>query len=202
MSSRTAALVRDLRSVSDADLVMSMCGGDEEAFDEAYRRHAAFVRSIARRPLPSADLAEEAVQDVFLQLWSAPDRFDPGRGSLRSYLQVQAQRRAIDVRRSEASRRRREEQDAQRVPAQGLPGVEEEVMELAVALQVRGAVSDLARDERQAIELAYFGGHSYRQVAALLGQPEGTVKNRIRAGMRCLRAALPDLGGVATVSWD
>ena len=175
---------------TDADLVGAIARGHDGALDEVYRRHAAVTRAIARRPLAGADLAEEAVQDVFLQLWASPERFDPNRGSLRSYLQVQAYRRAIDLSRAEASRRRREEQDADRSAAP-VSGPEEEFIDLAAARQVRRAVADLAPQERQAIELAYFAGHSYRQVAVLLGQPEGTVKNRIRAGMRRLRNMLP-----------
>jgi RNA polymerase sigma-70 factor (ECF subfamily) len=182
------ALARDLASMSDAALVSAMVPGTEAALDELYRRHAPFVRAVARRPLPSDDLAEEATQDVFLQLWSAPERYDPALGSLRSFLQVLARRRAIDVQRSESSRRRREDTVAQeRVH---LADPEEMVIELAAARQVRGAMSGLSVPERQAIELAYFGGHSYRQVALLLGQPEGTVKNRIRAGLGRLRRSL------------
>jgi len=180
----------DFWRASDADLVDAIAGGSDEALDEVYRRHAGVVRAIARRPLASADLAEEAAQDVFLELWASPERFDPDRGSLRSFLQVQAYRRAIDLCRAETSRRRREEQEAQRCRARA-SSAEEEVIDLVAARRVRRAMADLAPQERQAIELAYFAGHSYRQVAVLLGQPEGTVKNRIRAGMRRLRNMLP-----------
>jgi RNA polymerase sigma-70 factor (ECF subfamily) len=186
---------RDLRSVGDADLVAALAGESDAALRELYRRHAGFVRAVARRPLVSADLAEEAVQDVFLQLWVAPERFDPGRGTLRAYLRVQAYRRAVDLSRAESSRRRREEHDARWAPP-GVCSPEEEVIDLAVARQVRRALAGLSPQERQAIELAYFAGHSYRQVAELLGQPEGTVKNRIRVARRRLRGVLPATTGV------
>jgi RNA polymerase sigma-70 factor, ECF subfamily len=189
------AATRDLGNMGDADLVEALAGESDEALREIYRRHARFVRAVARRPLPSADLAEEAVQDVFFQLWAAPERFDPERGSLRAYLRVQAYRRAIDVSRAESSRRRREQDDARWAPVGG-SGPEEEVVDLTIARQVRRAVADLSPQERQAIELAYFGGHSYRRVAELLGQPEGTVKNRIRVAMRRLRGVLPPAAGV------
>jgi RNA polymerase sigma-70 factor (ECF subfamily) len=185
---------RDIRSMGDVDLVEALAGESEEALREIYRRHASFVRSVARRPLRRTDLAEEAVQDVFLQLWAAPARFDPGRGSLRAYLRVQAYRRAIDVSRAESSRRRREEHDARWAPP-GAADPEEAVIDLTTAHQVRRAVAALSPQERQAIELAYFAGHSYRQVAELLGQPEGTVKNRIRVAMRRLRGVLPRVAG-------
>jgi RNA polymerase sigma-70 factor (ECF subfamily) len=181
--------------VGDADLVEALAGESDEALRELYRRHAALVRSIARRPLVSADLAEEAVQDVFLQLWVAPGRFDPGRGSLRTYLRVQAYRRAIDLSRAESSRRRREEHDASWA-SPGTCGPEEEAVDLTIARQVRRAIAHLSPQERQAIELAYFAGYSYRQVAELLGQPEGTVKNRIRVAMRRLRGVLSKVAGI------
>lgn len=187
MNSLTAT--RDQRSASDADLVRALVPGREEALAELYRRHAGPIRSVARRLLWSADLADETTQDVFLSLWLAPERYDPERGSLRAYLQVQARRRAVDLARSETARRRREESPAGRaVLAIPEAAVEERVIDLTTARAVHRVVADLVPAEREAIELAYFGGHSYRQVAVLLGQPEGTVKNRIRAGLRRMRS--------------
>ncbi len=182
---------RDLKQESDAALVWALLPSQNEALQheavaELHRRHAGFLRSAARRLLWSSDLADEAVQDAFLDLWLAPERFDPERGSLRAYLQVQAQRRAVDLARSETSRRRREQGDAQRVPAPAA-GLEERFLDRSAARELRRAVGRLDPKEREAIELAYFAGHSYRRVAVMLGQPEGTVKNRIRAGLRRLR---------------
>jgi RNA polymerase sigma-70 factor, ECF subfamily len=129
------------------------------------------------------------VQEVFVRLWQQPERFDSDRGTLRSYLLAAAHGRAVDLVRSEMSRRRREEQDA-RSTATAAYDLEHEVWDLAVAEQVKTALNELDPDERKAIELAYFGGHTYRQVAALLGQPEGTVKSRIRTGLRRLASSL------------
>jgi RNA polymerase sigma-70 factor (ECF subfamily) len=189
----TPVAILELEQTSDAELAQAMAGGSQEALAEAYRRHSGALRAIARRAGAGADLAEEAVQDVFLALWVTPERFDPSRGSLRSYLQVQAYRRAIDIGRSEASRHRRERQYAQRKRYVS-DDVERQVIDTAMARQVRAAMADLHPRERQALELAFLGGHSYRQVATLLGQPEGTVKNRIRAGLRRLRTLLPQAG--------
>jgi RNA polymerase sigma-70 factor (ECF subfamily) len=189
----TPVAALELEQANDAELALALVNGNQEALTEAYNRHSGATRAIARRAAISADLAEEAVQDVFLALWVSPHRFDPSRGSLRSYLQVQAYRRAIDIARSEASRHRRERHQSQR-DRRLSDDVERQVLDAALARQVHAAMADLHPRERQALELAYLGGHSYRQVATLLGQPEGTVKNRIRAGLRRLRTLLPQAG--------
>jgi RNA polymerase sigma-70 factor (ECF subfamily) len=189
----TPVAALELEQANDADLALALADGSHEALAEAYNRHSGAMRTIARRAVVSADLADEAVQDVFLALWVSPHRFDPDRGALRSYLQVQAYRRAIDISRSEASRHRRERHHSQR-DRRLSDDVERQFLDTALARQVQVAMSDLHPHERQALELAFLGGHSYRQVATLLGQPEGTVKNRIRAGLRRLRTLLPQAG--------
>jgi len=188
----------DLTLASDAQLVVAIGRWRQEALAEAYRRHAGAVNALAARVLASRNLAEEVVQEVFLRLWNHADRFDPERGSLRSWLLAQAHGRAVDMLRSETARKGREEREV-RGRAEGGYDVEHEVWDLAVADRVKGAVAGLPVDERRAIELAYFGGHSYREVATLLEQPEGTVKSRIRVGLRRLRDSLVESG--ITSSW-
>jgi len=180
---------RSLMELSDGGLVVAIGRYREEALAEAYRRHAGAVFALARRVLSDGVAAEEVVQEVFLRLWSAPDKFDPGRGSLRSYLLAQTHGRAVDLLRSEGSRRRREEREARQTAEAGYD-LEREVWDLAVADRVKEVVAVLPGEERRAIELAYFGGHTYREVATLLGQPEGTVKSRIRAGLQRMRVAM------------
>ena len=180
-----------LTDVSDSVLVLAIGRYRDDALAEAYRRHGGAVFALARRVLFDATRAEEVVQEVFLRLWNAPDRFDPERGTLRSFLLAQTHGRAVDVLRSETSRRNREERDA-RATAEAGYDLEHEVWDLAVADRVREALATLPVDERRAIELAYFGGRTYREVAAELGAPEGTVKSRIRVGLRRLREALGD----------
>lgn len=178
--------------LSDFVLVVAVARRNEGALVELYRRHGGSLFCAALRVLSARELAEEVVQDAFLRLWSSPERFDPERGSLRAFLLAQCHGRAVDIVRSQSARRRREERDANDITAPSL--VEDDVLDFVVAQQVREAVAMLGRAEREAISLAYFGGHSYVEVASLLAIPEGTAKSRIRSGLARLRTALLERG--------
>jgi RNA polymerase sigma-70 factor (ECF subfamily) len=186
-----------LTDVSDSLLVVAIGRYREDALAEAYRRHAGAVFGLARRILSDPARSEEIVQEVFLRLWNEPERFDPARGSLRSFLLAQAHGRAVDLLRSDTSRRAREVREAKAAAEAGYD-IEHEVWDLAVADQVKEALATLPDDERRAIELAYFGGHTYRDVATVLDTPEGTVKSRIRVGLKRMRASLNEAGVGAT----
>ena len=190
--------MEDLGDASDAALVVAIGRWREDALAEVYRRHAGAAFGLARRLLNDREMAEEVLQELFLRLWNEPERFDPERGSLRAYLMAQVHGRAVDLLRSETARRRREEREAREAPTVG-HDIEREVVDLTVSEKVKEVVAGLPVDERRAIELAYFGGHTYRQVAVMLEAPEGTVKSRIRSGLRRLRADLADAG--VGVTW-
>jgi RNA polymerase sigma-70 factor (ECF subfamily) len=169
----------------DEALVAAIASGDAAALQEAYGRHEGCVFALARRLLVEQSLAEEVTQEVFLRLWTDPRRFDAQRGSLRSFLLAEAHGRAVDLLRSETARRAREDRDGRRaVPPLD---IDREVEQMETAERVRDAVAALPPAERAAIELAYFGGHTYIEVARLLNEPEGTIKSRIRAGLTRLR---------------
>ena len=181
------------RHSEDARLVAAIASRDQGSLAEAYRAHADLAFGLARRILTDRTLAEEVVQEVFLRLWNAPEKYDAGRGSLRSFVMTQVHGRSVDLLRSEQSRRHREEREAWAAPS-STEDLERAVLGMAEAEVVRRALGGLSEQERSAIELAYFGGHTYREVAVLLEQPEGTVKSRIRTGLLRLRAALIEAG--------
>ncbi len=183
----------DLAGAGDATLVFAVARYEQAALAEVFRRHGGAVHGLARRLLGDDARAEEVAQEVFLRLWRQPDRFDPDRGSLRSFLLAQAHGRSVDVIRSEESRRRREERDAERTVESGYD-LEREVWDLTVSEKVRQALGDLPEEQRSPIVLAYFGGYTYKEAAAILGEPEGTVKSRIRSGLSRLRGTLDELG--------
>jgi RNA polymerase sigma-70 factor (ECF subfamily) len=183
----------DLQKASDANLVVAIARWHEPAMAEAYRRHGGAIHALARRILRHDPSAEEITQDVFLDLWRHPERFDSQRGTLRSFLLARTHGKSVDLIRSEESRKLREERTSRETATAGYD-LQHHVWDLTVADQVKESVAELPDDMRQAIELAYFGGHTYREVASLLQAPEGTVKSRIRMGLTRLRANLAERG--------
>lgn len=174
---------------SDGRLVISIATGSHDALAEAYSRHGAGVHRVAQRVCGGR--AADVTQEVFLGLWRRPERFDPERGTLGAFLRVQAHGRAVDLLRADGARRAREVTDHRRSRDPAAP-VEDVAMGRLAGDGVWQLLSRLGDAERRAITLAYFGDHSYREVATLLGLPEGTVKSRIRAGLARLRAGLAD----------
>lgn len=182
-----------LAEMSDSALVIAVGRYDEAAMGELYRRHGRNVYGLAHKLMNDADRAEEVLQDVFVRLWREPQRFDPARGELRSYLLRETHGRAVDRIRSDVARARREDRH-QREQIAPMQDIEREVWELIRSETVKSAVATLSPGERDAITLAYFEGRTYREVATILGEPEGTIKSRIRLGMRKLADALESAG--------
>src|SRR5262245_35568488 len=160
-------------SLLDRDLAATIGDRDPRALEEVYRRHAAPVLGVARRLVFEPALAEEVLQEVFLRLWRQPERFDASRGSLRTYLLIEANARSIEMIRSDSSRRNREDRHL-RLASQADENVERDVWDGVVAEHIHEALASLSDGERTAIELAYFAGYTYREVATVLDQPEGT----------------------------
>ena len=185
------------RTKSDDQLrVERLARGDDSAMVEILADHAGTVHRISRSVLADAEVAEEVTQDVFLELWKRPDRFEPTRGSLRSYLVGVARNKAIDRLRSYYARQRMTEavlRDSH-MSATQLGGSEDEVAQREVLF---AGIRQLPQVQREALVLAYYGGRTYRQVAEELGVPEGTVKTRLRQALiglrRTLNAELPGL---------
>jgi len=179
--------------LSDAQLITTLiCSGDA-GLAELYRRHGDAVSDLARRILKSSSEAEDITQEVFLRLWRHPERFDPTRGTLRTFLLTQAHARAVDAIRTLNARRRREERDNHFIGGVACDIFHEYWGAIRVD-HLERALERIPADERRAIQLAYFDGHTYAQVAGLLNQPEGTIKSRIRKGMQRMRDLLVSAG--------
>ncbi|MEO7371597.1 MAG: ECF RNA polymerase sigma factor SigK [Ilumatobacteraceae bacterium] len=176
------------------ETLLSRAGrGDQAAFATLYDSLAPLLHGVVLKVVRDPAQSEEVTQEAFIELWRLAPRYDASRGSVRSWAATLAHRRAVDRVRSEQSARERTEREAQKRPIQ-LDDVAEQVVANIDGTRVRKALERLTEIQRQAVELAYFGGHSYREVALLLGVAEGTIKTRIRDGMIRLRDEL----GVAT----
>jgi RNA polymerase sigma-70 factor (ECF subfamily) len=183
-------VVRDLESVDDRTLVDAIMRRDEVALAEAVRRHRGAVLGFALRLVGDEARAEDIAQEVFVRLWERASRYDGQRGALRVFLLAVTHSLAYDVLRSDTARRAREQRDAAQRTGAPVVAVESQVVARSVATAVREALAGLPEPERNAVGLAYLDGHSYRAVARILGEPEGTVKSRIRNGLSKLRAQL------------
>jgi len=186
--------VRDMEDARDRELLRQVRNGDPDgvAFRELFRRNAGVAKTVALRVTRSAELAEEAVQEGFLQLWRAPERFDAARATVRRWILTLVHARAVDlVRREQAQRRRTDVAAAEPIvlhdPADEVVA---EVARPAEEASVRAALDTLPQAQRDVIELMYFGGVSQTGVAEALGLPLGTVKSRALLAMRKLRTAL------------
>jgi RNA polymerase sigma-70 factor (ECF subfamily) len=183
----------DLRALADEDLMQLVHDGEVRAFEVIFDRHAGAAFSLAYRMCGRRPTAEDIVQDAFLSVWRTGARYDRARGSVRSWVLSAVHNRAIDAFRREGVRDRRSVSDeglAERVPA--AERTESEVERRDDARAVRKALDELPPDQRQVIELAYFGGFTHSEIAEMLQLPAGTVKGRMRLGLSKLRITLGD----------
>ena len=192
-----ALVSRPARSPSDGqddlELVRRLQTGDRTAVDDLYERFRRPAFSLARRILGDDAMAEDVLQDVFLSVWRDPWAYERGRGGFASWLLAVVHHKAVDaVRREESQRRRTAQAGDELMLAEPMAtrDVEEDAWSRVVAEQVRSALGALTAPQREALTLAYYGGYTQREVAALTGAPLGTVKTRMLAGMRRLKEEL------------
>ena len=191
MAAPTAIIVTTNR------LLERCAGGDEDAFAQLYDRVAPAVYGIARGVLVDPSMAEEVTQEVLLNVWVNAASFDPARGSARAWILLQAHRRAVDAVRSEQALRNRVDRVATAAFERPFDVVADAVVERAsdhsLSRDLKRAMATLTTLQQTAIELAYYKGLTYRQVAEVLGVPVNTAKTRIRDGMLRLAKHLTPL---------
>lgn len=183
--------------LDDRQLVARVVEGDAEALEALYGRYGRPCYGLARRILTDEQLAQDVVQEVFLVLWRDAGRFDASRGGFSSWLLSMTHHKAVDVvRREENLRKRRTGVEQLEVHEAPVPGPDDRAWTTLRGERVREALAELPEPQREALVLAYFGGYTQREIAGLTATPLGTVKTRMLAGMRRMRAGLD---GVATV---
>jgi RNA polymerase sigma factor (sigma-70 family) len=184
-----------LGGLTDTELGEQLAAGNTHALEQLYDRYGTLSYSLAVRLLGDPAKAEDVVQDVFLRLWNGAGQFDTARGSLRTWVLTSIRNRAIDYLRGRGAHERREREIPEHIEAVG--GGSDPWMEVAQSLEqeiVRRALQALPPEQRQAIELAYFGGFSQREIAAMTRVPLSTVKGRMRLGLEKLHSYLQGKG--------
>ncbi|MFA1542628.1 sigma-70 family RNA polymerase sigma factor [Actinomadura monticuli] len=173
----------------DIRLRQRLAAGDDGALRQAYDHFSSLVHTLALQVTRRREVAEEITQDVFVHLWENPYAFDPSRGTLRTWLAMLSHRRAVDWVRKEERRRRLLDAVEHAEPAVPIIDV---IIADETEVRVRHAVAALPQRLREAVELAYYRGRTYQQAAIELGLPEGTLKSRIRTGLRCIADTLAE----------
>ena len=177
--------------LSDEALLAAVARSDEAALAELYDRFGRMAYGLALRVLRDSALAEDAVQDAFLNVWRSAESFRADRAKASTWVLTFVHRRAVDLVRRE-ERRRTEPEEAAPVPAG--PGADEDAERRSKREVVQDALRQLPPEQREAIELAYYGGYTQSELAERLGEPLGTIKSRMFAGLRRLRALLDEAG--------
>lgn len=178
--------------VDDAGLAERMGNGDREALGAFYDLYAPQAFAVAVRILGDQFAAEDVVHDAFIAVWKAMDRFDADRGSLRAWLLTIVRNRAIDRLRGRRPTIPVETADEQSLLRTSANPTWELTVERLSRVELRGVLATLPNEQREAIELAYFGGRTYREIAEMTGVPEGTASGRLRLGLAKLRRGLSE----------
>lgn len=176
--------------LSDEDLLVAVARGDQAAFASLYDRLGGLVYGVVKRVVRDPSQSEEVAQEVLVEVWRTAPRFDPDKGSAQTWILTMAHRRAIDRVRSEQSSRDRTDRIGRRDRQREFDEVAEEVELRFEHQQVREALAALTDLQREAVELAYYRGYTYREVAEMLDTPLGTIKTRMRDGLIRLRDAM------------
>ena len=180
---------------ADSELAVAIAAGSQDALAQLYDRYAGLAYGLALRVLGDPGRAEDAVQEAFLNVWNRAAAFDPERGSLRSWLLTAVRNRSIDYLRGRGAHERRE-QDLE--PVAAIAGARSDPWhEVSLKLErdaVREALSSLPPEQRQAVQLAYFGGYSQTEIADMTRVPLGTVKGRLRLALEKLSSYLRGRG--------
>jgi RNA polymerase sigma-70 factor (ECF subfamily) len=190
----------------DVTVMAAMAAGDSSALATLYDRHASLVFGLCMRILRDRGEAEEALGDIFLELWKKPDRYDASRGGVVGYLLNLTRSRALDRLRARQRHTRFTVEDRDGTDADARPDTGGAADPLRQALhgetrqQVQRALEQLAPAQRRALELAFYDGLSHSEVAEALGEPLGTIKTRIRQGMLHLKESLRPLYGGGVTS--
>lgn len=185
----------------DDGALAECAGGNAAGMETLYRRHSAACLSLARSILVDAHLSEDAVQEAFLQLWRDADQFDTRRSSVRARLMLLTRCKAIDRVRSE-ERRKTSVLTAGADQPDGRPSPDVQVVLTLVGEHAREALAQLPAPKREAVVLAFWGGYSQPEIAALTNAPLGTVKSRMHDGLRTLGCVLAQRGYVAGTELD
>ena len=184
-------MAQDLRALADEDLMQLVRRGKAAAFEVVYERHASAAFSLAYRIVGTRNGAEDVSQEAFLSIWRSGARYDRGRGSVRTWVLGIVHHRAIDhLRRATVHDTRRASDEGIEERFEARERTDSEVARRDEARTVRNALDGLPRDQRQVIELAYFGGFTHTEIAELLSAPIGTVKGRMRLGLKKMRDRL------------
>lgn len=186
----THGVMRQDTTAEDAELARRIGSGDSDALGTLYDRYAGLAMGTAMRVVREHSQAEDVVHDAFVAAWQKIDRFDATRGTLRSWLLTIVRNRAIDRVRGRRPSVDVDTADDQSLLRTSADPTQEGVLESIGAEQIRDAIRLLPDEQRTAIELAYFRGHTYREIAAITGVPQGTANGRLRLALAKLSDSL------------